>query len=106
MVHNPGTVPDRELANPGPDITAVVEESFSAYESEELQRRVASLLCYDRGRCSFIVHSVPREHIQQLTKQLRWRGQYLFVTDLDENYYSRFGASWAEFCDTMAAAAE
>ncbi|EPE31768.1 cell surface spherulin 4-like protein [Glarea lozoyensis ATCC 20868] len=102
VVHNPGTVPDTGLANPGPDITAVFEESFAAYQSDGLQQRLSNLLRYDRTKCSFMVHSVPREHVRGLTQSLRWRGKYLFVTDLSENYYCRFGPSWASFCEAMA----
>ena len=102
MIHNPGTVPDTALAKPGPDVTTVVEESFVVYQSTELQKRLSKLLRYDREKCSFMVHSVPRVHIQGLTRSLRWRGKYLFVTDLCEDFYCHFGPSFKDFCDAMA----
>jgi hypothetical protein len=101
VIHNPGTVPDIALANPGPDITTVVEESFAVYQSAELQQRLSELLQYERQQCAFMVHSAPRENVQGLTQSLRSRGKYLFVTDLYEDYYCHFGPSWAEFCEAM-----
>ena len=101
MIHNPGTVPDIGLANPGPDVSTVVEESFANYQSAALQQRMSKLLRYDRSRCSFMVHSVPKEHIQELTQHLRWHAKYLFVTDLYKDYYCHFGPSWSEFCEAM-----
>ncbi|CAG8972121.1 hypothetical protein HYALB_00008126 [Hymenoscyphus albidus] len=103
VIHNPGTVPDIELAESGPDITTVVEESWSNYQSEALQERMSSLLRYDRNQCSFMVHSVPVEEVSRLVQELRHRGAYLFVTDLREDYYCRFGKSWGDFVKAMAA---
>jgi hypothetical protein len=101
VIHNPGTPPDAGLASPGPDITTVVEESYAQYRSATLQERLASILPYERARCSYMVHSVPRGQIGRLVAELRHRGEYLFVTELCEDYYVRFGASWEEFCGAM-----
>ena len=75
----------------------MVEESFARYQSEALQERLSSLLTYEREKCAFIIHSVPRDEITGLVQKLRYRGKYVFVTDLCENYYVRFGESWADF---------
>jgi hypothetical protein len=75
----------------------VVEESFAQYQSEALQERLSSLLTYERDKCAFIIHSVPRGEIMGLVKELRYRGKYLFVTELCENYFTHFGATWADF---------
>jgi hypothetical protein len=101
VIHNPGTVPDPELANPGPDITTIVEESYENYQSSPLQERLSSLLRYDRNRCAYMVHSVPHEKMQSLVNELRYHGKYLFVTDLNKNYYTRFGSSWKRFIEAM-----
>lgn len=100
MIHNPGTVPEASLATPGADITTVVEESYAQYQSAWLQERLSSLH-YDRTKCSFMVHSVPWDEVEQLVHHLRHRGEYVFVTDLSEHYYSRFGSSWGEFIKAM-----
>ncbi|KAH6680585.1 cell surface protein [Halenospora varia] len=101
-IHNPGTCPDPELTVPGPDITTVAEESFEQYRSSALQERLSALLRYDRERCAFIVHSVPRDAIKPLVKELRQRGMYLFVTANCEDYYVRFGSCWGDFVEAMA----
>ena len=82
-------------------MTAVVEESYSAFKSVELQKRLSSLLRYDRSRCCYIVHSVPRDRIQELVLELRHRGQFLFVTELGEDCYVRFAPGWDEFVEAM-----
>ncbi|KAG9234923.1 Spherulation-specific family 4 [Amylocarpus encephaloides] len=101
VIHNPGTVPDAGLANPGPDVSTVVEESFANYQSAHLQDRLRRLLRYDHGRCSYMVHSVPRHQVVDLVRELRPRGKYIFVTDLHEDYYCHFGPSWGDFVDAM-----
>jgi hypothetical protein len=100
VIHNPGTVTDAEFANPGPDITMVVEEKFRQYQSAYVQERLA-VMPQERSGCGYIVHSVPDDEVQLLVQQLRHRGQYLFVTSLTEDYYAQFGPSWNEFVVAM-----
>ena len=101
VIHNPGTVPDASLTYPGPDVTAIVEESYQRYRSVELQEQLSSLLRYDWSRCCYIVHSVPRNEVLQLVLELRHRGKYLFVTELSTDYYVRFAPGWEEFVEAM-----
>jgi hypothetical protein len=102
IIHNPGTTIDAKLANahPGPDVTAVVEESFAQYQSTAMQERLSSLRL-GRARCCYIVHTVPKDELKPLVHQLRKRGEYVFVTDLCEHYYSQFGPNWKEFVEAM-----
>lgn len=101
VIHNPGTIPEATLANPGPDVAAVFEASFAEYRSPAIQERLSSLLPYKRNRCAFFVHSVPAEEVKPLVLELRHRGKYLFATDLRENFYVQFGPSWREFIAAM-----
>jgi hypothetical protein len=101
VIHNPGTIPDASLANPGPDVAAVFEASYAEYRSAAIQERLSSLLPYKRNRCAYFVHSVPVEELKRLVLELRHRGGYLFATDLRENFYVRFGPSWREFIAAM-----
>jgi hypothetical protein len=101
VIHNPGTAVDHRLADPGPDITTVVEEAYEKYRSSEYQKWLATSP-YDRSRSSFMVHSVPIEKVRQLTRDLRERAKYVFVTDLKYDYYQSFGHSWNEFVTAMA----
>ncbi|QDS78008.1 hypothetical protein FKW77_002518 [Venturia effusa] len=102
IIHNPGTTVDAKLAaaDPGPDITAVVEESFEQYRSNSMQERLL-LNRLDRSKCSYIVHTVPKDELKPLVHQLRKRGEYLFVTDLCADYYSQFGPGWREFIEAI-----
>jgi hypothetical protein len=101
-MHNPGTIPDPNLAHEKSDITAIFEASYASYQSEWTQARLDAHH-YDRASSSFIVHSTPTEEIGNLVKKLRLRAEYLFVTDLQDNYYESFGAGWTTFIDAVAA---
>ncbi|KAF2667968.1 hypothetical protein BT63DRAFT_375237 [Microthyrium microscopicum] len=101
IIHNPGTPPDVEVGNAGADVTTVVEESFASYESPALQEyyaaRYALLPDFDRAKRAYMVHSTPVESLSDLVLRLRDSGDYLFITDLCEDYYCKFGHSWLEF---------
>lgn len=101
MIHNPGTVPDPELARPGPGVSAVFEASYDVYCSKAVQERLASLIPYQRSRCAYFVHSVPANEVAKLVMDLRRRGQYIFVTDPSELFYVQFGQSWTVFIHAM-----
>lgn len=101
VIHNPGTAVDRRLADPGPDITTVVEEAYARYQTPEYQQWM-STSPYDRSRSSFMVHTVPIKQVHLLICELRHRAGYLFVTDLTANYYQSFGTSWDIFVAAMA----
>lgn len=51
-----------------------------------------------------MVHSVPAGQVFELTRELRGRAEYVFVTDLAKDYYQSFGHSWNEFVTAMAEA--
>jgi hypothetical protein len=81
-------------------VTAIVEESFAQYRSNSIQERL-HLQGLNRAKCCYIVHTVPKDELKPLVHQLRKRGEYLFVTDLCENYYSQFGPGWKDFVEAM-----
>lgn len=85
-----------------PDVTVVFEESSALWHEAESQTRLAELLRYKRGNCCYMVHSVPQHLIRTLTRDLRSRGAFLFVTDLEDRYYESFGKMWDEFVSAMA----
>ncbi|KAB8201495.1 Spherulation-specific family 4 [Aspergillus parasiticus] len=94
VIQNPGTPPDAPLANIGPDLILTCEEPYSRYRSNEVQQRLRQLH-YDRARCGFMIHSVPRDDLRPLVHDLRHRAAYLFVTELFGEFYERFGpSSW------------
>lgn len=49
-----------------------------------------------------MVYSVPLDLVVDVTMELRRRGMYVFLTDLREHYYAKFGESWELFVKTMA----
>jgi hypothetical protein len=102
VMHNPGTIPDPNLAHEKPDITVIIEGSYSSYQSEWTQAQLDAHY-YDCASSSCIVHSTPIEEIANLVNQLRLRAEYLFVTDLQDKYYESFGAGWTTFIDAVAA---
>ncbi|KAH8787744.1 cell surface protein [Hyaloscypha finlandica] len=96
VIHNPGTPPDAELGNPGPDVIVTCEEPYERYQGEEVQKRLKDYH-YDQPRSGYMVSGVPSTEIPALLQKLRYRGEYLFVTDLVNNFYESFGDSWGEF---------
>jgi len=88
------------LTETRPEITAVFEESYSRYRSCGLNERKA-LDVYDRKGASYILHSVPREQVKALVRELRPRAEYIFITDRRSKYYEGFGDSWNDFIRAM-----
>lgn len=58
---------------------------------------------YERSRTCYMVHSVPDEKVEELTRALQERAEYLFVTSAVERFYESFGSSWRVFVKAMAA---
>lgn len=81
----------------------VAEESYAAFCSLELQKRLTTLQ-HDRTRYAYIVHSVPSERIPDLVLELMNRGKYIFISDLADNVYCRFGPSFCDFIRAIDAA--
>ena len=88
------------LANPGPDLTVVVEESFARFQTAPYQGWLSSCP-YGRARRAYMLHSVPRHELKRLVHELRHDAAYLFVTDLCEDFYCRFGSCWTDFLAAM-----
>jgi len=51
-----------------------------------------------------MIHSVPQEEVEPFTFDLCERAKYLFVTDLESDYYQSFGLSWNSFIEAMSKA--
>jgi hypothetical protein len=101
VIHNPGTAVSAELAAPGPEITVVVETSYEEFITEDYQQWLATSP-YERPRTAYIVHSVPQEHVKALTRALRKRAEYLFVTSAFCDFYQSFAGSWLDFVASLA----
>jgi hypothetical protein len=101
VIHNPGTAVHKDLAKPGPDITVVVEVSYAQFMTNQYQHWLATSP-YDRSRSAYMVHSVPEEEVEFLTKALRELAAYLFVTSATCNFYECFDKTWETFATVMA----
>jgi hypothetical protein len=88
------------LAAPGPDVTVVVETSYEHFVTKEYQDWLATSP-YDRSRAAYMVHSVPEHKVEGLTRALRERAEYLFVTSATCEFYEKFGPSWMTFVAAM-----
>lgn len=103
VIHNPGTPPDPELADPGPDVIVTCEEPYQRYRGEEVQKRLKEYH-YDRARSAYMISAAPEKEIGEVVQELSQRGAYLFVTDLVDDFYESFGKSWADFVAAVEAA--
>lgn len=104
IIHNPGSIPDARLTDPDVDITVVFEGSYQDYQedssSQALRARLASLP-YDRSRVSCIMFSVRTGMSQgdrrSLADELSQHAEFLYLTDLNQDYYESFGPHWQDF---------
>ncbi|KAF1833012.1 hypothetical protein BDW02DRAFT_648735 [Decorospora gaudefroyi] len=103
VVHNPGTAVHTELAKPGPDITVVAETSYAHFATKEYQQWLAKSP-YNWERAAYMVHSVPEDEVESLTRVLKKRAGYLFVTSESCDFYGSFARSWQTFLAVMAEA--
>ncbi|KAF2660964.1 hypothetical protein K491DRAFT_588109 [Lophiostoma macrostomum CBS 122681] len=101
VIHNPGTVIDSLLADSGPDIVTVVEQTFETFREPSYQDWLKTSCC-SRSQSCFMVHSVPSKHVHSLARELRDVAAYVFVTDLRQDYYQRFAHSWGDFISALA----
>lgn len=98
-MHNPGTAPVQALASPGlADLIIVCEESYARYRSRDLQAWLA-MHPVEWARAGFIVNGVPGREVAGLIRELGRRGGYLFVTELEDRFYERFGEAWVFGCN-------
>jgi hypothetical protein len=101
VVHNPGTAVSAELATSGPEITVVVETAYKEFVTEDYQKWL-STSPYMRSRTAYMVHSVPQENVKALTRRLRERAEYLFLTSASCDFYGSFAGSWLGFVASLA----
>ncbi|KAK3681894.1 hypothetical protein LTR37_020787 [Vermiconidia calcicola] len=103
VLQNPGTLPEERLVAPSrPDITAVCEETLERYHSYSPAEKVG-IGAWPRSQCCMILHTVPKQQIRPLVRELRQRAAYLFITELGIGAcYQKWGSGWEEFIDAMA----
>ncbi|KAH7088816.1 Spherulation-specific family 4-domain-containing protein [Paraphoma chrysanthemicola] len=102
-IHNPGTAVNKGLANPGPDVTVVVETSYQEFVKPDYQNWLKTSP-YGRSRTCYMLYGVPAEKVRSVTAALRGKAEYLFVTSATEAFYESFDSrSWDQFVDAMAA---
>lgn len=99
VIHNPGAIPDPQFNDSSTDVTVVFEGSFP-----DLQSRQAQLASLSEGRSqySYVVHSVPAStDLGKFVDSLSQHAEFLFLTNLTQNYYESFGSQWDDFIDVM-----
>ena len=96
IVHNPGTRPDNRLDDEKTDIIVAFEASYGSYQEDAV---ALAHLPLDRSRYSFMVHSATssRSRLRNLVYSMSQHAQYLFATDLSEDYYQSFSSDWEHF---------
>ncbi|KHN97555.1 cell surface protein [Metarhizium album ARSEF 1941] len=105
VVHNPGTPPEGDLASFGsPDLVCICEEPYERYLKTELQERLRDL-SPEHERCIYQISGIPPDKLGGAVRELCRRGQYVFATDLPEDFYESFGPSWLDFVAAVSAAA-
>ncbi|KAI9746882.1 MAG: hypothetical protein M1815_004921, partial [Lichina confinis] len=109
VIHNPGALPDPRFQDidQAPDVTVVYEQTHATFASNETLRDALATSPYQRSHACFMMHSLPeaesfgRKELRGVVKELRKRAEYVFLTELDVDYYSSFGSRWQEFIQAM-----
>lgn len=100
---NPGSIPDSRILGTT-DRTVVFEEQYQTYINRQAAKALAALP--DRDVLCALMHSIPADmanhQLKILIGELRELSGCLFLTDLSENYYSRFSPRLQEYLDAMA----
>ncbi|KAM7186567.1 Spherulation-specific family 4 domain containing protein [Naviculisporaceae sp. PSN 640] len=116
VIHNPGTPPEGPLSSFGsPDLVCVSEEPHPRYINPEVQVRLETY-SLPHDKTLFQVSGVPLGAVEAMTKRILARpakgkqqgagertARYIFVTDLDKDFYESFGESWGRFVKAVAA---
>lgn len=75
------------------------ENSFQDYDSQ--QSKLQSLP-QARSRYSYVIHSVPSNtNLGKFVKELSHQAEYLYLTDLTQDYYESFGTKFQNFIDAV-----
>ncbi|TID23291.1 putative spherulin 4-like cell surface protein [Venturia nashicola] len=102
IVHNPGIIPDPRFEDSNTDITVVFESSFSEYDSKQ---QALTALPDARERYAYMVHSssLAKASLQNFVNEMSQHADWLFVTNLNKNYYEKFGSNWKNFVSAIPA---
>lgn len=76
------------------------EEPYERFISDEVLSRLSEYH-YDQPQSAYQISGVPRELIGTVVKDLHYRGAYLFVTDLVNDFYESFGEGWSDFIEAF-----
>ncbi|KAH6645411.1 cell surface protein [Truncatella angustata] len=104
VIHNPGTPlvggggeRVEDLASFGsPDVVCICEVPHKEYEDDTVQKRLVEF-SVDWSRSMYQISGIPLDQIHDVVKDLCQRGQYVFATDLVDDFYESFGQSWHKF---------
>ncbi|KAH8647893.1 cell surface protein [Xylariales sp. PMI_506] len=103
IIHNPGTPTEGDLTAFGnPDLVCLCEEPYELYCGDNVQKRLVEFH-QARDRCIYQISGIPQSEIDQAVSELCQRGQYVFATDLVDDFYESFGPSWESFVAAVKA---
>lgn len=101
VIHNPGTMIDRQLDDPSTDINVIFEKPYDTYQREKSE---LSSSPYDRSRSSYMINAVPSMTFKDLGAFVDSISQHavaLYVTNVKQDYYKSFGSQWFDFIDVL-----
>lgn len=59
----------------------------------------------NRDRYAYMIHtsSLDKSSLQNFVNELSQHADWLFITDLGQNYYEKFGSNWKDFVNAIPA---
>ena len=101
-MHNPGAVPEAGLENALTEITVVFESPYETYKTAVKEWLPA--LDGHRSTYSIIVYALSSSiDLASYVDAVAQKARYLFVTDLDSDFYAKFSPNWNKFVGAVSA---
>lgn len=105
VVFNAGSIPDEKLMAIKPNITVVFEESYTKLpDKDELSLQLKNTNG-TRESFAMLVNSAPsdlgRGGLRKIVERVRKDVEWLYVTDLTEDVYSKYSSFWVDWLDVL-----
>lgn len=99
VIHNPGTIVDPAyLVDANLDFTFVFEHDYTTWMNT--QSAAVAALPAARGKYALMMNSVPTmstSDLRTFVASLSAVSQYIFLTDLEVDFYESWGPDWLSF---------
>lgn len=105
VVFSTGRIPDEDLMAIEPKITVIFEGMYSELPDKEELNVQLKKTNGTRENFAMLVHSAPsdlgRGGLRKIVERVRKDVEWLFVTDLTQDVYSKYSSFWVDWLDVL-----